>query len=402
MNQKLENLLNLALETPENVREQTDTLNVGFNSAERNWELIVKYHGSLEGLQSIGVKVEELIAGYAILTVPESLVDLMTDFEEIEYVEKPKRYYYEQLMPSEEDCIALVTNRSPALNGQGILIAVLDSGIDYRREDFRKANGETRIRFLWDQTLGEVFDAEQINAALRAQNETEQYHLLPSRDVSGHGTAVAGIAAVLGHITSASAVNSAAVAATQLFSQLAVNFLAPLCGSVLGLSTAGAVHPQLKTDKIGELIKKFVVWGLTLIMTVFMSILSAQTLVASASDNTAIKAAKFMVSQGVPIVGGTISDVVNTFGGSLSVLKGSVGTYGIIAAAVILFPSIARIFCYKIALSCAQALAEMLGLKELGTLMKSCCAVTTIILSVSICFLLLNFSAVILLLAATN
>lgn len=195
MNQKLENLLNLALETPENVREQTDTLNVGFNSAERTWELIVKYHGSLEGLQSIGVKVEELIAGYAILTVPESLVDLMTDFEEIEYVEKPKRYYYEQLMPSEEDCIALVTNRSPALNGQGILIAVLDSGIDYRREDFRKANGETRIRFLWDQTLGEVFDAEQINAALRAQNETEQYRLIPSRDVSGHGTAVAGIAA---------------------------------------------------------------------------------------------------------------------------------------------------------------------------------------------------------------
>lgn len=214
--------------------------------------------------------------------------------------------------------------------------------------------------------------------------------------------AVAGIAAVLGHITSASAVNSAAVAATQLFSQLAVNFLAPLCGSVLGLSIAGAVHPQLKTDKLGELIKKFVVWGLTLIMTVFMSILSAQTLVASASDNTAIKAAKFMVSQGVPFVGGTISDVVNTFGGSLSVLKGSVGTYGIIAAAVILFPSIARIFCYKIALSCAGALAEMLGLKELGTLMKSCCAVTTIILSVSICFLLLNFSAVILLLAATN
>ena len=213
---------------------------------------------------------------------------------------------------------------------------------------------------------------------------------------------IAGIAAVLGHITSASAVNSAAIAATQLFSQLAVNFLAPLCGSVLGLSIAGAVHPQLKTDKLGELIKKFVVWGLTLIMTIFMSILSAQTLVASASDNTAIKAAKFMVSQGVPIVGGTISDVVNTFGGSLSVLKGSVGTYGIIAAAVILFPSIARIFCYKIALASAQALAEMLGLKELGTLMKSCCAVMTIILSVSICFLLLNFSAVILLLAATN
>ncbi len=195
MSQKIENLLNLALETPENVREQTDNLNVGFDSTERTWELIVKYQGSLEGLQGMGIKVEELIAGYAILTVPEGLVEAVADFEEIEYVEKPKRYYYEQLMPADEDCIALVTNSSSALNGQGVLIAVLDSGIDFRREDFRRADGGTRIRFLWDQTLGQVFDAEQIDEALRAETETEQYNLIPSRDVSGHGTAVAGIAA---------------------------------------------------------------------------------------------------------------------------------------------------------------------------------------------------------------
>ncbi len=212
----------------------------------------------------------------------------------------------------------------------------------------------------------------------------------------------AGIAAALGHISSAAAVNSAAVAATQLFSQLVVNFLAPLCGSIMGLSVSGAVFPQFKTDKLAEIVKKFVVWGITLIMTIFMGILSAQTLVAGASDNAAIKAAKFMVSQGVPIVGSTISDAVNTFSGSLSILKGSVGSYGIIAAAVILFPSIAKIVCYEIALSCAGALAEILGLKEIGMLMKSCRSVTTIILAVSICFLVLNFSAIILLLAATN
>ncbi len=54
------------------------------------------------------------------------------------------------------------------------------------------------------------------------------------------------ISAVLGHVTTATAVNSAALAATQLFSQLAVNFLAPLCGTIIGVSTAGAVHPQMK------------------------------------------------------------------------------------------------------------------------------------------------------------
>ncbi len=210
------------------------------------------------------------------------------------------------------------------------------------------------------------------------------------------------ISAVLGHVTTATAVNSAALAATQLFSQLAVNFLAPLCGTIIGVSTAGAVHPQMKLDKLGELIKKFVVWGLTLIMTVFMSVLSAQTLVASAADNTAIKAAKFMVSQGVPIVGGTISDAVNTLGSSLTMLKSSVGTYGIIAVAVMILPALISLMCYRAALVCSEYMAEMFGLKELTALLKSCGAAMTIIIAVTVCFLLLNTLAAALLLAITG
>ena len=48
MDQKLENILNLALETPEEEREQTESLNVGYSAESRSWELIVKYHGRSE------------------------------------------------------------------------------------------------------------------------------------------------------------------------------------------------------------------------------------------------------------------------------------------------------------------------------------------------------------------
>ena len=214
--------------------------------------------------------------------------------------------------------------------------------------------------------------------------------------------AFTGLAAVLGHVSTAAAVNSAVLAATQLFSQLAVNFLAPLCGTILGVSAAGAADPQMKLDKLGEIIKKFVIWGLTLIMTVFMSVLSAQTLVAASADNAAIKAAKFVVSQGVPIIGGTISDSVNMFSGGLAAMKGSVGTYGIIAAAAIISPTLIGLTCYRLALYCAQTAAEMFELKELAALFKSCCSVMTIILAVTVCFLLLNTIAVFLMLAITN
>lgn len=209
-NQKLENLLNLALETPEEVRNQTDTLNVGFDAETRRWELIVKYHGSLDELTALNVQIEYLIAGYAILTVPEELVDLVAELEQIEYVEKPKRYFYSLIGPADSSCFPFVTMRDPFLHGSGILIAVLDSGIAYERMDFRKEDGDTRIRFLWDQTLepgtngnsfpegfsvGVEFDETQINRAIQAPTPQERFTLLPSIDVSGHGTAVAGIAA---------------------------------------------------------------------------------------------------------------------------------------------------------------------------------------------------------------
>ena len=212
MDQKLENILNLALETPEEEREQTESLNVGYSAETRSWELIIKYHGSLDRLREQNIVVEELIAGYAILTVPEALVDMVSDTPEIEYVEKPKRFYYGQTFPAGTSCFPPVTMRTPFLNGGGVLLAVLDSGITWDLEVFRKADGSTRIRYLWDQTvseetasmrygkmpdgfsLGTEYTAEEINAALQ-MHTWDRYRLIPSRDLSGHGTAVAGIAA---------------------------------------------------------------------------------------------------------------------------------------------------------------------------------------------------------------
>lgn len=194
------------------MRLLTDNLNVGYDSGSRSWELIVKYHGSLDGLEALGVSVEYLISSYAILTVPEQLVEAVSNIEEIEYVEKPKRYYYQDIGPAADSCMTQVTLRDPFLSGEGVLVAVLDSGIDFARPEFQDGAGRTRILYLWDQTLrpeegneerqppsgfvqGVEFTAEQIDRALAAQSGQQRYMLLPSVDTSGHGTAVAGIAA---------------------------------------------------------------------------------------------------------------------------------------------------------------------------------------------------------------
>ena len=114
--------------TDEAQREQSNTLDVGYDPATKRWELIVKYHGSLDRLQALNIQVEYLIAGYAVLTVPEALVDRVVELEEVEYVEKPKRFFFGVEIPTENSCIVQVTLREPYLTGAGVLVAVLDSG----------------------------------------------------------------------------------------------------------------------------------------------------------------------------------------------------------------------------------------------------------------------------------
>ena len=95
--QKAENLLNLALSVPEETRERTEELNVGYDSVERTWEIIVKYHGNLESTlneQFPGVSGTYLLSSFAILRVPERDVPGVIALPEIEYAEKPKRLFF--------------------------------------------------------------------------------------------------------------------------------------------------------------------------------------------------------------------------------------------------------------------------------------------------------------------
>lgn len=201
MNQKLENLLQLALQTPEETRARTGDLNVGFDEETRTWELIIKYHGNLEGLEEAGILFEPLIAGYGILTVPEPLVEAVAELEQIEYVEKPKRYFYQITNPVSDSCIVQVSGRDLSLTGKGVLLAVLDSGIDITLPEFKKTDRSTRIRYLLDQTMGNrEFSGEELDRLLQESGQTESSDAakgsrrFPGMDSSGHGTAVAGIA----------------------------------------------------------------------------------------------------------------------------------------------------------------------------------------------------------------
>lgn len=88
------------------------------------------------------------------------------------------------------------------LSGRGVLIGIVDTGINYTQDIFRYEDGTSKIQFIYDQTiigkppegfyLGTDYTNAQINEALNAENP---YDIVPHQDTSGHGTFLASIAA---------------------------------------------------------------------------------------------------------------------------------------------------------------------------------------------------------------
>lgn len=146
---------------------------------------------------------------YAVAYAPLEQILPLT-IERHSYPSIPKLFTLLDTTSMDASGILAVSNQ-PSLytGGRGVIVGIIDTGIEYRNPIFRNADGTTRILGIWDQSIpgpgfslpstrmefpflyGTYYTESEINEALASDDPLS---LVPSADTDGHGTFLAGIA----------------------------------------------------------------------------------------------------------------------------------------------------------------------------------------------------------------
>ncbi|MBM6837062.1 S8 family serine peptidase, partial [Clostridium saudiense] len=160
-----------------------------------------------KALQLKGIRGVLISETFGILIAPENEI---SDIEKLGLtvvdIETASILTLNQITPLSAAKIDTITeNPYLRLNGRGVLVGIIDTGIDYLNEEFMREDDTSRIFRIWDQTIqgdkviygldyGTEYTEEQITEAIKLKkNGGDPYSLVGTTDTIGHGTAMASI-----------------------------------------------------------------------------------------------------------------------------------------------------------------------------------------------------------------
>lgn len=179
---------------------------------------IVEYQGDIvsDAKYSSTMYITVINNKYAIVSMPlKDPNDRYTlennPFPSIVYISRYYGYVLQSLSPIVAANINLTQIEPPFyLTGKGVMVGIIDTGIDYLNPEFMHEDGSSRILSIWDQTInsvdsleyvpfGSIYSTDDINTAIKAKKEGKNpYDIVPSKDEVGHGTSMAGIVGAKG------------------------------------------------------------------------------------------------------------------------------------------------------------------------------------------------------------
>ncbi|WP_252226425.1 S8 family peptidase [Clostridium sp. ZBS2] len=193
----------------QNSREMAEPPNNFFDI--NNMIFLVEYKGdivnALKNFKNTSVYIVD--EKRALIATPYEIYDdMVKSTHEIVYVDLGDAYTTCDISPVEASGATVFHNNVYLqLSGLGVIVGIIDTGIDYLNEEFINEDGTTRILEIMDRSIPDnssklkcaVYKQEDINKAIQAKkNGQDPYEIVPSKDEIGHGTNMAGIIAARG------------------------------------------------------------------------------------------------------------------------------------------------------------------------------------------------------------
>ncbi|WP_210479396.1 S8 family peptidase [Naasia sp. SYSU D00948] len=196
----------------ENVTAQEIPVRDGAVAAERppSTRVLVRASGQAPAEGAPGSSWTRIAEGIYAVDVPISELQTLADDPQVQFVEAARLMAPELITSvpaTRAEMLHVAAPPRPALTGRGIIVGIIDFGLDFTLDDFINPDGTTRVAFLWDQSLtpqageappagffrGVEYDAAAIDMAL---SDPDPFSVVRHRpDPASHGTHVAGTAA---------------------------------------------------------------------------------------------------------------------------------------------------------------------------------------------------------------
>lgn len=207
-----------------------------------------------------------------------------------------------------------------------------------------------------------------------------------------------GIMIAAGQPASAGSYHLLMLAAGDLVSFLSSSFFIPMLNIFLALSVVSAVSPGINLGGLCSALNKTVKWMMGLCMTLFTSLITMHSIVASSLDSTGSKAAKFVVSSFVPVVGNALGEALQTVNGCIKLLKSGVSAFGLLAGIFIFLPIIAECLLWIFTLNLCAGIGQIFELEQISSLLKASSDVVSTMLAILLCsMMVLTISTVVML-----
>ena len=137
--------------------------------------------------------------------------------------------------------------------------------------------------------------------------------------------------------------------------------IVPFCGICLALALIGACEGGPRLGSLLTSLKKKYTLVLSFFMMLLLAMLSAQTVLGASGDTLAMRSAKFAAGSLIPVVGGSVAELLRSVSASVGYMRASVGICGVLLLLLLMLPTLVELLLARTAWQICAFFADVLG-----------------------------------------